>query len=79
VPVSYLNDYYFRQSPEDVANILSKLKEFERLIEGYREGKLTQEERERLAELEVFLDENAPYVSDKDYTRFKENQKFLYE
>ncbi len=79
VPVNELSDYYFNFSSERVIEIQNKVSEFADLIAKYKSKKITKKDKDRIAKLEIELDEVTPYISDEYYAQFKENQKFLFE
>ncbi len=79
IPSSYLNDFYFNFDKKYVKQIENKVDEFERLINLYRENKITEKDQNILAELEIELDEITPYISKKYFNKFKENQEYIYQ
>ncbi len=79
IPENKLNEYYFKMNKEKVDEIINKISEFENLINMYNENKITKEQTQQLAKLEIELDEVVPYISDKYYQKFKKNQKYIYE
>ena len=79
IPANKINDYYFTFNEKYVRQIETKVLEFERLINLFRENKITEKDKNKLAELEIELDEITPYISEKYRLKFKENQKYIYE
>ena len=79
IPANKLSDNYFTLKRKDVLGIQKKVDEFETLIIKLRKKKTSEVDENRLAKLDVEIDDLIPYVSDNLYNRFKENQKYLYE
>lgn len=79
VPVHKINEYFFSFSNEFVRQTEKKVDRYVNLIEEYTVGEMKPDKKTELAELDIELQELAPYISHEYFVKFKENQKKLYD
>jgi len=79
IPANKLSDNYFNLNREDISKIQKKIKEFEKLIDKFKNKNTNEKDESQLAKLDIEIDKIIPYLSSDLYKRFKENQKYLYE
>lgn len=77
IPIENITDY-LKLTKEDVKNIEDEIDEFIDLIELVKKDKITQEQGNRIAELDLKLNKSVPKISDDSFKKFKEAQKYLY-
>ncbi|OQX96983.1 MAG: hypothetical protein B6I24_10240 [Bacteroidetes bacterium 4572_128] len=78
IPVDKINDNYLTLNKKDTIKIEKEIEEFCALIKLAEQNKITEEQGNRIVELDLKLNDITPYISDDLFKKFKNAQKILY-